>query len=130
MHQKFDLGSQTFCSQTSGLELTVSNSADLMLSAECLELGSSEKIEQLLFSREIWVTQAPEFSIYIRIGLQPGCQLPPATLFSQVGHIICNAKVGVMLSTYVFASSLQSHLLTMALASFADLDGPRACCFI
>lgn len=98
MSHTIDLGSRTFHAQISRLSLTLSGSVELSLSTESLKSENLEKIEQLLLSREIWVAQAPELSMYICISMQPGLLVPhSSTLFSHLGDIICNARVGIIL---------------------------------
>lgn len=86
------LGRGVFCTLDSNLRLTLNASAEVKLDPDAI--GSTEiQPLQSLRSGEIWLTQAPEIKLHLRISVEPGLVHPASTFLSQAGELFRDSKV-------------------------------------
>ncbi|KAL4809050.1 hypothetical protein BDV18DRAFT_157987 [Aspergillus unguis] len=129
MSHLIDLGQRFFSSQKSELTLFLQASASILLLSEEQSPQFLERVKKLLLSGHIWVSQAAEVKLVVRIVLEFDLH-PSFTCFvSRLGDIICKAKMwsdlglivlykscifepGEALSTYILSFGVQKHIGT------------------
>lgn len=88
-----DLGRSIFCSSGFDLNLTQNATALIIPPTGTSIPKKTQSLEELLEAGEVWLDQAPEIKLQIRIVVGPGLVGPASTFFSQIGEILCHSKV-------------------------------------
>ncbi|KAL6236121.1 hypothetical protein BDW75DRAFT_207783 [Aspergillus navahoensis] len=93
MSCSIDLGQKLFSSSASDLTLSLQASASMLLPPGRPDLHDLERLKELLFSGNIWVSQAPELRLDVRITSVPDLHPYLARFVSRLGDSICKAKM-------------------------------------
>ncbi|KAL4819124.1 hypothetical protein BDW67DRAFT_155286 [Aspergillus spinulosporus] len=87
------LGQKHFSTPVSDLTLSLQASVSMLPPRGRPNLHNLELLKELLLSGDIWVSQAPEIRLGVRITFVPDMQPFFARFVSQIGDSICKAKM-------------------------------------
>lgn len=88
-----DLGTIVLHSPGSNLKLTQHATALVVPPSGTTGLDEIKDFESLIQTGEIWLSQAPELKLQIRISVGPHLSRPASSFFSRLGEVLCHSKV-------------------------------------
>lgn len=88
-----DLGTSVLHSPGYNLKLTQHATALIVPPSGTTGLDEIKDFESLLHRGEIWLIQASELKLQIRISVGPQLSRLASPFFSQVGEVLCHSKV-------------------------------------